>query len=95
MRSIDVESEPKEIRKVLLFKAYSSAIVKWYQYQGMSLYFCAENYFVGIYLRIRVDKTLWILKKMNPFFVQKGSLYNDRGLWVLEVIQTYHQTCAL
>ena len=29
--SIDVKSEPIEIRKVLIFKAYSSAIVKWYQ----------------------------------------------------------------
>ena len=27
--SIDVKSEPREIRKVLIFKAYSSAIVKW------------------------------------------------------------------
>ena len=31
VRSIDVKSEPKEIRKVLIFKAYSSVIVKWYQ----------------------------------------------------------------
>ena len=39
MRGIDVKSEPREVIKVLIFKAYSSAIVKWYRLLRISLDF--------------------------------------------------------